>query len=260
MKLAAIQFAPTFKDQAYNTRRLSRLIEKAASAGAKLIVMPELATTGYSFMSPEEATPYAEVITEFKPRPTVDPTSSMSVMYALASKLQVALVWGLIEMDYGTRSLYNTQVYIEPDGYFTSYRKVNPWANDYLWAKSGNANPPVVNSDFLGKRVGLLICRDVRDKKNDEWKNFYSKGDADIVAFSTNWGDGGFPSSTWMDFVEDHEVTLVVANRYGQELNNDFGEGGSCIITPKGDAAHPHGVHCDGLVWNQDCVILADVP
>ena len=78
-------------------------------------------------------------------------------------------------------------------------------------------------------------------------------GDADIVAFSSNWGDGGFPAVNWMDFAKENHTVLVVANRYGQETCNNFGEGGSCIVEPGGK------VHCQGLQWNQDCIIYADV-
>lgn len=260
MKVAAIQFSPTFGDKAASLKKLAELVITAAQAGARLIVMPELAVTGYSFMNPAEANLQAEVISSFKPGPDVDPDSSLSVFGSLSARYNVALVWGLIEKDAGTQKLYNSQVYLDSMGYLESYRKINPFGNDFLWATAGNANPPIIHSELLGKRVGLLICRDVRDKKNDEWNNFYSKGDADIVAFSANWGDGGFPSNSWMDFVEENNVSLIVSNRYGQETCNNFGEGGSCVILPKGTSEHPHGVYCDGLVWNQDCIVYAEIP
>lgn len=251
MKVAAIQFAPTFGDKLMNLRMMHKLGEQAALHGAKLIVFPELATTGYSFMNAAQAEPFADVaIIED------DPGNSFSTMGKLCVQFNCAVVWGFVERDPGTGKLYNSQAFLEKraDGwYFETYRKINPWGNDYLWAGRGNANPPVVHSEVVGKRVGLLICRDVRDKKNDDWNNFYSKGDADIVAFSTNWGDGGFPSVTWMDFVEDHNVALIVSNRYGQETCNNFGEGGTCVIEPSGK------VHTDGLEWSQDCIVFADI-
>lgn len=220
------------------------LAEKAASQGAKLIVFPELATTGYSFMSRQEAEPFAEVPPEGE---------SFRAMVDIAERRGVAIVWGLPIKDPGAGKVYNGQVYVAPGGHFEVYHKINKWGNDYLWADAGRANPPIVHCEVTGKRVGLLICRDVRDKKNDDWNNFYSKGDADIVAFSTNWGDGGFPSVTWMDFVEDHNVALIVSNRYGQETCNNFGEGGTCVIEPSGK------VHTDGLEWSQDCIVFADI-
>jgi predicted amidohydrolase len=157
----------------------------------------------------------------------------------------------MVEKDTGSGKLYNGQVLVTPDGRWVSFRKVNRWAQDYLWASSGRSNPPII--EVGGLKVGLLICRDVRDKKDDNWKSFYEKGDADIVALSANWGDGGFPAVSWMEFAANNRTTLIVSNRYGQEANNNFGEGGICVIRPSGE------VVCEGLVWNQDCVVCAEV-
>jgi predicted amidohydrolase len=176
-------------------------------------------------------------------------------MRVLAESFRVHVVWGMIELETGTGNLYNSQVYVSPEGTWISYRKVNRWGNDFLWAQPGRGNPPVTTVKFgeETRKVGLLICRDVRDKKDDDWKSFYEKGDADIVAMSANWGDGGFPSVSWMEFVEDNDMTIIVSNRYGKEANNDFGEGGVCVIEP------PDTVHCDGLRWYEDCVVYAEV-
>ncbi len=242
MKVAAIQFRPTFKDKEANLRQAAGFVAQAAQAGAQLIVLPELVTTGYSFMSEEEAGAFAEV---------AEPGGmTFGVMASLAAKLDVAIAWGMVERDKGTNHLYNTQVLVFDCGH-VSYRKVNRWGNDFLWAKEGRANPPVVT--YQGKKVGLLICRDVRDRKDSKWKSFYEKGDADIVCLSANWGDGGFPAITWMEFAEDNNAVLIVSNRWGKEIPNDFGEGGVCVIYPD------QRVVCDGLVWNQDCIVFSEV-
>jgi predicted amidohydrolase len=247
IKVAAVQMAPAFADKMGNLRRVAHLVKQAAGEGAQLVVLPELVTTGYSFMSKEDALVYAEAL-----HPDLLTFKSMRV---LAESFQVHLVWGMIELDVGTGDLYNSQVYVAPDGTWTSYRKVNRWGNDFLWCRPGRANPPVVAANFAGttKKIGLLICRDVRDKKDDNWKSFYEKGDADIVCMSANWGDGGFPSVSWMDFVEDNNMTLIVSNRYQKEANNDFGEGGICIIEP------PDKVTCAGIQWDQDCIVYAEI-
>jgi len=242
MKVAAVQFSPVFKDVAGNLRAAALMVMGAAEAGARIVVLPELCTTGFSFMSVEEAKPFAEVIEEG--------SRSMQVMGALARKYNTAIAWGLVEQDPGTGNLYNAQAMIFPDGRFISYRKINLWGNDFLWAYEGTGNPPIV--EYEGKKVGLLICRDVRDKA-PAWKDFYEAGDADIVCFSSNWGDGGFPSVNWVEFARDNHAWLIVANRYGQESNNNFGEGGVCVIEPSTK------VHCEGLVWSKPCVVLADI-
>jgi predicted amidohydrolase len=251
MKAAAVQFRPEFKDRRGNLKRLTALVQEAAGAGAKLIVLPELATTGYSFMSREEAEPYAETIQY----PSEDPDSSFRVLRALSRRLGVHIAWGFLEKSLATGNLFNSQILVSPDGTYESYGKCNFFANDFLWATPGRANPPVRRLTIDGKdyKVGLLICRDVRDKKDSNWSSFYEPGDADVVCLSANWGDGGFPATAWMDFAADNRTTLVVSNRYGQEANNNFGEGGVCLINAAGQ------VTCQGLVWNQDCIVYGEV-
>jgi predicted amidohydrolase len=253
MKVAAVQFCPVLKDKRNNLMRLAKLVIEAANNGAKLIVLPELASVGYSLMNEEEARPFAESPHWLDDMDGVNPESDLYVYSTLSRQLDVCIVAGFIELDTGTNKLYNSQLYFEPSGFYTSYRKINFFGNDYLWASHGTSNPPVVKCQFEDKRVGLLICRDVRDKKDDKWTSFYEPGDADVVALSANWGDGGFPATSWMDFVEDNKVALVVSNRHGYECPNDFGEGGVCIIEKTGK------IHCKGLKWNEDCIVYAEV-
>ena len=248
MKAASVQFKPKFKKPSENLRSLSKLATEAAEAGADLIVMPELALSGYAMMGHEEAEWMSEELT---PEARFDNNSSVGVFSLIAEKYGTHLVWGLVEKDPTTGSLFNSQVIVFPDGEMASYRKVNLFGNDWLWASEGKANPPVVK--VLGKRVGLLICRDVRDKKDEAWDSFYEPGDADVVCLSTNWGRGAFPATAWLGFVKDNETSLIVSNRYGLEVPNDFGYGGVCIIKP-GPV-----IQCDGLKWEKDCIVYGEV-
>lgn len=253
MKAAAIQFAPTLGGKKSNLLRLAKLVSEAAAHGAKLVVLPELCTTGYYFMSDAEARPLAESVSWLEDFDSIRPDTSLYVFGQLTRELDISIVFGFIELDPGTAKIYNSQLYIEPSGYYDKYAKINFFANDHLWASRGASNPPVIKCQFENKRVGLLICRDVRDKKDDKWTSFYEPGDADVVCLSANWGRGGFPSNSWIEFAEENKVTLVVSNRYGIEGPNDFGEGGVCIIEKTGK------VHCKGLKWNEDCIVYAEV-
>lgn len=255
MKVAAVQFAPVWKDAGKNLAMMQAAVEETAKHGARLIVLPELCTSGYSFLSMKEASPFAEILTR-------DPgvtkrvqggttPNSVGQMKGLAEKLEVAIAWGLVEEDPGTGDLYNAQMLVLPDGTWVSYRKVNLWGNDLIWAKEGKGSPPIIR--FMGKNIGLLVCADIQDK-SDNIESFYEPGDADIVAFSANWGDGGFPATKWVKFAKGNHCHLVVSNRYGQETCNNFGEGGICVIDSSGR------VYCEGVKWNEPCVVYAEVP
>lgn len=240
MRAAAVQFAPVLKNYEANLSWMTRLTVRAAKEGARLIVLPEMATCGYSFLYDEEARPFAESVEEGR---------TTRAMTSLCSRLDIHVAFGLMELG-EDGNLYNCQALVGPGGLRTSCRKLNQWGNDWLWATPGTASPPVVSVE--DKRVGLLICRDVRDK-SESLSDLYEPGDADVVAFSSNFGDGAFPSGSWMKFAKKNKVHFVVSNRYGKEENNDFGEGGICIISPDGR------VHCRGLEWSKPCIVYGDV-
>ena len=51
-KVATVQFEPTMFEKARNIARLLELCEAAATAGARLIVTPEMGTTGLLLVRP----------------------------------------------------------------------------------------------------------------------------------------------------------------------------------------------------------------
>lgn len=240
MRVASIQMAPVFKDKKANLKVIASLVAEAARAGAELVVLPELCTTGYSFLTKAEAKEVAEPLEGL----------TFQNMLRLAKGYEVTLVWGMVIEEGG--KLYNAQVYLDPSGKWEKVYKINRWGQDFIWASEGKDSPPIITRKD-GTRVGLLICRDIRDKWGKSDRAIYGKGDADVVCFSANWGDGGFPAVAWMDFVADNKTALVVSNRYGREANNNFGEGGICVITAKGEVA------TEGLLWNQNCLVVADI-
>ena len=247
MKVAAVQFKPVFKDLHANIETMVDLIQQAANRGAELIVLPELATTGYSFSSHAEVVGYAESFFE-----NSGPAASLNRFRDLSKALNVAIAWGLPENSSGT--LYNAQCLVTPEGGVATYRKRNLWGSDYWWATPGDVSPTIVT--WRGRTIGLLVCRDIRDE-NDVSSEIYEPGDADIVAFSSNFGNGAFPAVSWVDFARENKTTLVVSNRYGDEYGeetyNNFGKGGICVIRPDGRCLR------DGFRLSESCLVLADV-
>ncbi len=254
MILSAVQFRPrlaaSMAEVGNNYRRVESLIHQAAQLGSQFIAFPELCFTGYSFLNKDEASRVCEA--------SDGPT--FRFMRGVALELKAYVSWGYVETD-GTH-LYNSASLVGPDGkLLTSYRKVNLWGNDFLWATPGIASAPVVETDFGS--TSIVVCRDLRNKIPQNIPRVAAKSiplfsgqKLDLVAASVNWGKGGYPSTSWMDFATDEKCTLIIANRWGEELGShgfkgEFGQGGSIIIEPDWTC------HTGGVEFSKDCVVTA---
>ncbi|MEJ1939111.1 nitrilase-related carbon-nitrogen hydrolase, partial [Nostoc sp. NIES-2111] len=60
VKVATATFHP--KDQAYNVPKMVQLSAEAAQNGARLIVFPEMASTGFLYLSAAEAGPNIDTV------------------------------------------------------------------------------------------------------------------------------------------------------------------------------------------------------
>lgn len=244
--IAAIQYKPRFAaslaDVADNFRRCEPLVDQAASLGAQVVVFPELAFTGYSFLSADDAA----AVAERRDGPTAKRMAEM------ARLLKAYVVWGFVEGD--GEQFYNAASMADPSGEIVlSVRKLNLWGNDFLWAASGDDYPGVVETE-LGW-VSVVICRDIIDREPLAKGRLFARRKVDLVASPMNWSGGGFPATDWMDFVRNNSCALAVANRWGVETNrsfkHDFGQGGSVVI---GKDSKPH---IGGLVFGADSVVVA---
>jgi len=115
--VASIQMEPRIGETADNVARSIRMIEEAASSGAALVVLPELANTGYVFASRAEAFDLAEGVPE---------GASASAWIEAAKRLNIHLVAGIAERD-GDR-LFNSALVAGPRGHIGVYRKLHLWA------------------------------------------------------------------------------------------------------------------------------------
>lgn len=253
--ISCVQFRPRLShcqaDVADNIRRTEPLLHSAHQVGSQLVVFPELAFTGYSFLDRERAAAVAE--------PMDGPT--FRSMRSIASALRSYVAWGYVEA--GDGKLHNSCSLVDPNGVLiASYRKINLYSCDYLWATPGLEPGPIVDTD-LG-RMSVVICRDIRDKIPEniprvaKEKSLWRGRRVDIVAGMTNWGSGGgYPPVTFMNFAADNCCTLAVADRWGDEgvpgteFVSHFGTGKTAIITPEWD------VHTGGMVHGADCVVSA---
>jgi predicted amidohydrolase len=145
--LACAQLAPEFGDLTGNRRRAAAAVRDAAAAGADLIVLPELCTTGYAFADRTEALRYSE--------PADGP--SVSEWRELGRRHQITIVAGFCERD-DDGAPRNSAAFIDANGACTIYRKAHLWDREQTTFIAGHEPPPVL--DTRAGRIGVAICYD----------------------------------------------------------------------------------------------------
>jgi predicted amidohydrolase len=101
-RVAAIQFEPCLGAKAENIARLLELTETAARHGTRLIVLPEMATTGYCWYDREEIRPHVEPI----PGPTTALFGELTRRfgcYVVVGMPEVARHTGIFYIDHGIK-------------------------------------------------------------------------------------------------------------------------------------------------------------
>lgn len=233
-RVAAIQFEPVLGAKADNITRLRALVETAARNGARLIVLPEMATTGYCWYSRDEVRPYVEPI----PGPTTD------AFAALAQRYDCYIVIAMPEVAPRSGIFYNSAALVGPDGLVGVYRKTHSYVAELKWAKDGDLGLPVWNTP-LG-RIGIMICMDAG---YFEPARLLALGGADVLCFPTNWLGEKSPGPAWHTRAFENGCYLIAANRYGEERGVQF-SGGSCVINPDGSVQAMQDTG-DGIVYGE---------
>jgi len=216
MKIASVQFAPVLGDPDATVARLRSLLKKAAAAD--LVVLPELANSGYAFSSREEAWSLSE---------SVEGSDFLSFLTEECREHQFAIATGFNERS-GDK-LFNSAVLLNADRVVGTYRKAHLFLNEKDIFEPGDTGFPVFS---LGEvRVGMLICFDWVFP--EAWRIMGLKG-ADIVCHPSNLVLPDLAQRT----VPAHAVTnryfIALANRVGREKELTF-TGNSLICDTKGE-------------------------
>ncbi len=234
LKIATIQFEPTQFDHHGNLQRLESLVREAAFAGARLIVTPEMATTGYCWASREEVSPYVEPV----PGPTVERFAEM------AREHQCYVVIGMPEVDPLDELYYNSAVLIGPDGLIGVHRKSHPYISEPRWAAAGDGHS--VFDTPIG-RIALLICMDIHFI---ETARLAGVAGAEVICHLSNWLAERTPAPYWINRAYENGCYLIESNRWGLERGVQF-SGGSCVIDPEGNV--------QAMLDSGDGILLADL-
>lgn len=208
-RIACCRFSPVLGEIAANVDKTVELVTAAAHAGAEIVVLPELANSGYAFENPAEAAAVAEDLSG----PTV------ATWRELAARLNIVLIAGFCEANpagfggadgaepaepadpatVGDRAIladratagapYNSCVVLVPGREPVVYRKVHLWDHENLVFAPGSDEPALV--DTRHGRIAAMICYDL---EFPEWVRNAALRGADLICAPVNWPLGEAPA------------------------------------------------------------------
>ncbi len=219
VRIAALQMKVACGDVAANLERIATAAAETKAAGADLLILPELALTGYG----------ADAALGAMAEPLDGP--QVTRLRAISRETGVALIAGLAERDGDT--VYNSAVYLDGDGPVTVYRKSHLYGD---YERSHFTPGPAVATVFShrGLSCGMLICYDVEFPENV--RRLAEAGvDAVLVPTALPAGWSGSVIADVMIATRAFENQLLVAyvNHCGADPLFSFA-GQSRVVAPDG--------------------------
>jgi 5-aminopentanamidase len=188
--VACCQLAPVLGDPAANRELAAGAVARAVERGARVVVLPELVSSGYVFESQAEARASAEAADG----------ATVALWARLAADHEIVIVGGFCELAGG--EVFNSAALVDPGGLRCVYRKAHLWDAESLWFVPGSAAPPVVPTRF--GRIAVMICYDL---EFPEWVRLPALDGAQLLCAPTNW-----PAFPRPDGERPAEIVRVQAN------------------------------------------------
>lgn len=219
MKVGFLQFAPAFHNLESTRTRVSELLD---GADADLIVLPELALSGYLFKDAAEAAACSEPV----------PGPSTEFFGNLAAKNNTHYLYGFIEAG-EDGLLYNSAACIFPDRSFRVYRKAHLFNREKLLFAPGDS--PFEVFEINGVKTGMLICF---DHMFPEAARTLALQGVEVICHPSNLVLEGLAQVTSRSRAIENRVFWILANRIGSEVSGSVSctyTGGSQICAPSGE-------------------------
>jgi nitrilase len=164
IKIAAAQASPVFLNREKTVEKACKLIQKAGSNGAKLIVFPEAFIPGYPdwiWVVPNSKSQILnDLYSELVQNAVIIPDKSTERLCSAARRAKVNVAIGLNERnsESSNSSLFNTLLFIDDKGKILGkHRKLVPTGGERLIWAQGDGNTLNIFDTSIGK-VGGLIC------------------------------------------------------------------------------------------------------
>ena len=222
-KVCCTQLAPVVGDLHRNIELSTEAIRQAVGAGAEVVVLPELTTSGYLLESLDEARSVA-----------VGLDHELFAGWQAAAGAGRVVVAGFCERA-ADGLVYNSAVVLDGLGARTFYRKTHLWDREKLIFTPGVEPPPVVETSV--GRIGVMICYDM---EFPELTRGVALRGAELLAVPTNWplvdrpaGERPAEVIIAMATARINHLAIACCDRQGVERGQEWTEG-STIIDEQG--------------------------
>lgn len=190
--VACYEIAPEIGRLDANIARATAAIRAAAAAGADVVVLPELVTSGYCFGSVQEARSLA--------------VHRDTAAFSEWASIGPVVVAGFAEAADDGATLFNSAVVLDGDRR-SIYRKVHLWDREKLFFEPGSSSAPVI-ATRIGA-IGVLVCYDL---EFPEMTRSVALRGADLLAVPTNW--------PWLDRPQGMPAPEVVIAMAAARVNH----------------------------------------
>ena len=269
-RIAVVQAAPALFDKEACLAKTLALMEEAAAKGAELVVFPELFIPGYPFgmtFGFTVGSRTAEGRADWKryyDASILVPGPETERLAAAARRLGVYLSLGISERDAVTATLYNSNLFIAPDGTVMNHRKLKPTGSERMvwgdadrdffpvmetpWGPMGSmicweSYMPLARAALYQKGVTLYISPNTND--NPEWQHTIRHIAIEGHCYFVNC-DMIIPKSTYPSDLSDAAEAEIA------RLPDIACRGGSCVIDPFGHAV-------TDTLWDEEGILYADL-
>jgi len=223
MKLACCQIAPQVGAAERNRVAVREAIREAVAAGAGLVVLPELCTSGYVLRSEAEARELALRAAD----------GALEEWSAALAGGEAVVVGGFAELG-EDGLLYNSAAVVDRTGVLAIYRKGHLWLEEPRFFAAGREPAPVVPT--RAGPIGVAVCYDLFFP---EVTRSLALGGAEIVVVPTNSpapGDGDNADigvAVARAAAHVNRVFVAVCDRTGAERGTRWA-GRSVVVDPDG--------------------------
>ncbi len=215
MKVALLQTDIAWENAPENHRRAARMLLQARAAGARLAILPEMFSTGFSMDSGR--------IAQFPGGP------SECFLREEAKSLDLWVLASIPES--GDPAPRNMALLVSPEGTVTRYAKIHPFsfAGEDRHYSAGNR---VVTAEVEGVRVTPFVCYDLRFPEPFR----LAAPDTDLFAVVANWPEER--REHWRLLLRaravENQAYVAGVNRVGQGGRLRYA-GDSAAISPMGE-------------------------